>query len=136
MIDQLHWSNDPVGNMRATAFFRQHPRGVLSYGMKTTPGMPAKYANEEGTPGQAYFVVVTGDNVSRWCSAGKHWTFDGRRFAAEVCTDACGQEPCSYPGCGKPTAYLTHRDGSGAGWRHVADEDECPSHVGYPMARG
>ncbi len=41
--------------------------------------------------------------------------------------------PCSYPGCGKPTACLMHRDGMGQGWRHVDPADEVDSHVGYPM---
>jgi hypothetical protein len=93
MIEQLHWSNDPVGDTRAVEFFLQHSRGVLSYGPKTTPGIAPKYANEQGTPGQAYFVVVTGDGVSRWCSPGKHWTYEAGRFAAEVCTAACSATP-------------------------------------------
>lgn len=93
MIDQLHWSNDPVGDTRAVEFFLQHSRGVLSYTPKTTPGLVPKYVADPGVPGRAYFVVVTGDGVSRWCSTGKHWTFDGRRFAAEVCTDACSATP-------------------------------------------
>ena len=43
--------------------------------------------------------------------------------------------PCSYPGCGRPTAYMPARDGSGYGWRHVLKVDEVNSHVGYPMPR-
>jgi hypothetical protein len=43
--------------------------------------------------------------------------------------------PCSYPGCGRPTAYLMHADGQGYGWRHVFPSDEALDHVGYPMPR-
>jgi hypothetical protein len=44
--------------------------------------------------------------------------------------------PCSYPGCGQPTAFLPHRDGTpGAGWRHLDDRHETLTHVGYPMDR-
>lgn len=44
--------------------------------------------------------------------------------------------PCSYPGCGKPTAWLRHADGGiGWGWRHINPDDEVKSHVGYPMER-
>lgn len=49
-------------------------------------------------------------------------------------------QPCSFPGCGKPTAYLPHADndqgnGVGYGWRHVNPADEAENHVGYPMSR-
>lgn len=53
---------------------------------------------------------------------------------AEAETDTSG--PCSYPGCGKPTAYVIAYDGGyGYGWRHVDPADEAASHVGYPMPR-
>lgn len=89
MNETMHWSNDPAGEARALAFFRRHPRGVKSYGTRTTPGLPGKFAGEPGTPGQTYFVVVTGDGVHRWCGPGKHWEWDGRKFAAAVCDELC-----------------------------------------------
>ena len=39
---------------------------------------------------------------------------------------------CSFPGCGKPTAYLPGPNGFG--WRHVAPDDEGPHH-GHPLTR-
>lgn len=49
-----------------------------------------------------------------------------------------GAAPCSYPGCGKPTAYLpvAVKDAAGMQWRHVNPQDETDTHVGYPMPRG
>lgn len=89
MTDMLHWSNDPTGQDRALAFFRQHPKGVRTAVLRHTPGMPGRFVGDPGVPSTTHFVVTTGDGVARWCSVGKHWTWDGRRFAAELCTDAC-----------------------------------------------
>jgi hypothetical protein len=89
VIELLHWSNDPDGDFRAVRFFEQHPRGIASYGPHTTPGLPGRFAGDLGVPSTSHFVVVTGDGVSRWCGPDKHWVFDGRRFAAELCTEDC-----------------------------------------------
>lgn len=42
---------------------------------------------------------------------------------------------CSYPGCGKPCAYLDHANGGGQGWRHIDPAHDGPDHIGYPMRR-
>lgn len=89
MIEQLHWSNDPVGDAAALAFFRQHPKGVqVTLGIESVERMQVATL---GGASQDHLLITTGDNVTRWCSAGKHWVFDGQRFAAELCTDACAQ---------------------------------------------
>lgn len=90
MTDLLHWSNDPSGQDRALAFFRQHPKGVSTALLRHTPGMKGRFVGDPGVPSSTHFVVTTGDGVARWCSPGKHWTWDGRRFAAEVCGPTCG----------------------------------------------
>lgn len=54
-------------------------------------------------------------------------------YTSFVCASLKTTPPCSFPGCGKPTAYLPSPDGYG--WRHVVPDDEDPSHVGHPMSR-
>jgi hypothetical protein len=50
-----------------------------------------------------------------------------------------GPAPCSFPRCGKPTAWLpVHTDthiGIGMQWRHVDLDDETGTHVGHPFPR-
>jgi hypothetical protein len=89
-MDLLHWKgNGPAANTRAVAFFQQHPKGVSVSMLRATPGIRGKFAGDPGVPSTEHFIVTTGDGVARWCSPGKHWTWDGRKFAAEVCTEAC-----------------------------------------------
>lgn len=47
-------------------------------------------------------------------------------------------EPCSHPGCGKPTIEVPATEYAPARvvrWRHLVPADEALSHVGYPMSR-
>lgn len=55
-------------------------------------------------------------------------------YTDPACESLRTTPPCSHLGCGKPTAYLPSPDGYG--WRHVAPDDETPSHIGHPGLRG
>lgn len=81
MAELLHWTDDPTGDQRALRFFRQHPKGYQT-GLRRSVPSP-------GGPAVPAFIVTTGDGVDRWCMIGKHWTWDGRKFAAELCTPDC-----------------------------------------------
>lgn len=50
-----------------------------------------------------------------------------------TCESVRNPPPCSFPGCGKPTAWLPGPEGFG--WRHVIPDDETASHAGYPWPR-
>jgi hypothetical protein len=45
--------------------------------------------------------------------------------------------PCSYPGCGKPTACLPvdRADPVLSMWGHLDPDHETVTHIGYPMPR-
>lgn len=54
-------------------------------------------------------------------------------YPTHECASIRNPPPCSYPGCGKPTAWLPSPDGFR--WRHVIPDDETFTHTGHPFRR-
>lgn len=88
-------------------------------------------------------VIVQDDGYVRFGSTSGTWVMNPKDVAGAVALEAeridtgDGGERCSYPGCGKPTAWLPVETATSVGyqWRHVNPADEVSTHVGYPMPR-